>query len=480
VNISVLTKDEIQKIHNASLEILATVGVEVPHEETLYRFRDTGAEVCDETRRVKIPAELIERCLDSTVKKYVLYGRDRTKQARFGMGERNYNAIAGEALWLDEEKLERRYALLDDVGTAVRLCDALDGINIAAAMADPHDVPDRVQDVLAVAHVLKNTTKPFTFWFNTRESARYISEMLIVMAGSEEEAARYPMTYNFLEPISPLRFAFNGVDLLYESARFPLPVSIGPMSQSGATGPITLAGTLVQENAEILAGLCITQLIRPGTPVCYGGIPHTMDMRTTQMVFGGPEQALMAVAMTQLGKHYGLPVYINVGLTDSKIPDAQAGIECGITLAAGVAAGADIFGHLGICGVDQATSLTMLVMQNELIGYVERLAQGLTVNDETLALNVIKSVGPGGNYLAEMHTAEYCRKEHWFPNLLDRQFFDAWAQGGKTDMAARCRTVKEELLKTHKPEPLPKDVAKEIDKISETALKSCEKAGAKS
>jgi len=472
LKVSVLTKDEIKKIHEGSLDILSTVGVLVPHDETLKRFREAGADVCMETQRVKISADLVQKCLDSAGREYVLYGRDRKKQARFGKGDRNYNASGGQALWLDDDTLDRRYAVLDDVDIAVTLCDALDGINIAGAMVVPHDVSSDVQDALVLSRVLKNTTKPFTFWFNTRESARYISEMLIAVAGSEEEAAKYPMTYNFLEPISPLRFDFNGIDLLYETARFPLPVSIGPMAQAGATAPVTLAGALVQENAEILAGICITQLIHPGTPVCYGGIPHIIDLRTTQMVFSGPEQALMAVAMTEIGKFYSLPVYINVGLTDSKLPDAQAGIECGITLATGVAAGADIFGHFGICGVDQAASLAMLVMQNELIGYVERLARGLAVNDKTLALDVIKNVGPGGNYLAEMHTAEHFRQEHWFPNLFDRKFFDAWAEGGKKNMSARCKEVKDELLRTYEPEPLPEDVTREIDKITESALKS--------
>ena len=148
---------------------------------------------------------------------------------------------------------------------------------------------------------------------------------------------------------------------------------------------------MAQENAEILAGVCIVQAINPGNPVCYGGIPHAFDMRTTQMIFAGPEQALMAVGMTQMGKFYNLPVYINVGLTDSKIPDAQAGIEAGITLACGTMAGADIFGHLGIAGVDQATSLPMLVMQHEIISYVERLLRGVEVTDKSWGLTSLST-----------------------------------------------------------------------------------------
>ena len=162
------------------------------------------------------------------------------------------------------------------------------------------------------------------------------------------------------------------------------------MAQMGLSAPCTIAGTLAVENAEILAGVCITQLIKPGMPVCYGGICHAFDMRTTQMIFCGPEQEIFGVAMTQMGKHYGLPVYINVGLTDSKRPDAQARMEAGITLALGAAAGADVFGHMGICGVDQATSLDMLVLQNEIIGYVESTMREVSFSDEALGLDVVE------------------------------------------------------------------------------------------
>jgi trimethylamine--corrinoid protein Co-methyltransferase len=204
-------------------------------------------------------------------------------------------------------------------------------------------------------------------------------------------------------------------------------------------------------------------------PVCYGGIPHAFDMRTTQLIFAGPEQALMAIAMTQMGKHYGLPVYINVGLTDSKAVDAQAGMEAGITLVCGALAGADIFGHLGISGVDQASSLDMLLMQHELIGFVERMMRGMRIDDETIALDVVKEVGVGGTFMDQAHTVRHFREELWFPRLLDRQFYDAWSQGGATTMADRCRQEKERILADHRPEPLPDDVEKEVRRVAKAA-----------
>jgi trimethylamine--corrinoid protein Co-methyltransferase len=469
MKLTVLGEEQICKLHDASVEILSTVGVRIPHPDVRAMFREAGAEVDDPVELVRIPERLVMRCVESAGKTFTLYGRDRTQQARYGVGVRNYNSIAGEALWVDDSCTQRRYATLDDAALATRLADGLPWINLVGAMSDPYELPIEYRCVQVAATQLANTTKPIHFWFHNRASARYVLEVMAAVAGGEEEATRYPVAYPFLEPISPLKFPYHGLDLLFETARFALPVPIGPMAQVGATAPGTLAGTLAQENAEILAGVCITQLIRPGLAVCYGGIPHAFDMRTTQLVFAGPEQALMAVAMTQMGQHYGLPVYINVGLTDSKIPDAQAGLEAGISLVAGVLAGADIYGHLGICGVDQASSLVMLLMQHEIVAYIERIMRGFEVDEETLGLDVIREVGHDGTFLAEPHTVRHFRQELWFPQLLDREFWSNWVEQGAGTMYDRCIAMKDEVLRSHVPQPLDKDTARELRAIVDAA-----------
>jgi trimethylamine--corrinoid protein Co-methyltransferase len=477
MKLEALSEKQIGRLHDASLWILKEVGVQVPHPEVRGLLREAGASVEESTERVRIPGAVVESSLRQAGKTFTIYGRDRTKRAVFGKGKRNYNSISGEALWIDDETGERRYAVLADAATAARLGDALPDLTIVGAMCDPHDLSPEYGGAAAMAEVVRNTTKPVGLWFHNRAVSRFLVELMIAVAGSEEEAARYPLSYPFLEPISPLRFPFDGTDALFETARLKLPVPIGPMAQTGMSAPGTLVGTLAQENAEILAGLCIVQAISPGVAVCYGGIPHAFDMRTTQMIFAGPEQALMAVAMTQMGKHYGLPVYVNVGLTDSKVPDAQAGLEAGMTLLCGALAGADIFGHLGISGMDQASSLDMLVMQHELIGYVERVMRGIEFTDEALGLEVIAEVGPGGTFMDQPHTAAHFRKELWFPRLLDREFFDAWAAGGRKTMADRCRAEKERLLREHQPVPLPEDVDKEIERILAAARRELEESG---
>jgi trimethylamine--corrinoid protein Co-methyltransferase len=461
----VLNDRQIAQIHGASMRLLERVGVTVPHPDMLDRLEAAGAKVDRATQQVGIPESLVLDAVRQAGKRFTLYGRDLSRTAVFGMGHRNFNATAGQASWLEEPGGERRFAMLKDVGTAARFCDALGRINIASAMADPHDLPASVRCIAVLADLLRNTTKPVTFWYHDRASARYLNEILITLRGDEQRAAQYPVCYPFFEPISPLRFPFNGIDLLYETARLNLPVPIGPMAQMGLSAPATVAGTLAQQNAEILAGVVITQLIRSGMPVCYGGICHAFDMRTTQLIFAGPEQAIFGVAMTQMGKHYGLPVYINVGLSDSKRPDAQAGLESGITLAMGAAAGADIFGHMGISGVDQAASLDMLVLQDEVISYVESTLREFEVSDETLGLEVTKEIGPGGTFIDSEHTALHFRNELWFPGMLDRQYYQAWKDAGAPSLEQRCQERKEQILASHTVEPLPADVDREFDRI---------------
>jgi trimethylamine---corrinoid protein Co-methyltransferase len=462
---TVLNNAQIARIHNASLTILERVGVHVPHPDMRTRFAEAGAGVDEQTERVRIPPGMVMDAVHTAGKRFTLFGRDLARRAAFGEGRRNYNSIAGEALWLDDVGQKRRYASLADVATAGCLGDALESLTVVGAMADPHELPAGARCVEVAATLLKHTTKPIHFWYYDRASARFLNEIMSAVRGDNARAEQYPLWYPFLEPISPLRFPFNGIDLLFETARLNLPVPIGPMAQMGLSAPGSLAATMAQENAEILAGVCMTQLIRSGMPVCYGGICHAFDMRTTQLIFSGPEQAIFGVALTQMGKFYGFPVYINVGLTDAKRPDAQAGLEAGVTLALGAAAGADIFGHMGISGVDQAGSPAMLVMQDEVIRYAESVLRELDFSNDALGLDELEAVGPGGTFIDREFTAARCRRECWFPKLLDRDYYDAWLSQGARSMEDRCRQRAADILATHRAEPLAPDVAKAVDEI---------------
>jgi trimethylamine--corrinoid protein Co-methyltransferase len=433
-------------------------------------FSKAGAKVDVNEGRVRIPSELIDHSLAQAVKKFTIYGRDRSKVAAFGIDSRNYNSSAGQAHWIDRNG-SRRFAALDDVVKASKLGQCLPRINIVGAMADPHEIDVSFRCVEVAAAQLRTTTKPITFWFHDQASARFIVELFAAVAGSVDNLRQFPFAYPLLEPISPLRFPKNGIELLFETSKVPLPVPIGPMAQTGLTAPGTLAGTLAMETAEILAGVCVTQLIRPGTPICFGGIPHIFDMRTTQCVFGGPEQGLMAVAMTEIGRHYGLSVYVNTGLTDSKCIDAQAGLEISATLLLGVLAGADIFGHLGIIGVDQGASLEMLVFQHEIIEYIERIVNSIIVDENRLGFDIIKDVGPGGAFIDQTHTVEYFRSELWMPKLLNRQYWPIWEEAGKPPIASILPDRVDESLAGYVECPLGDTISRDVDKVLSDARK---------
>jgi len=475
MQVKILEDHQIEQVHLKTLEILENTGVYVPHEEILLRFEGCGAIVEHKSNIVKIPSNLVMELVSKAGKTFTIYGRNLSKTAEFGVGKRNYNSSAGQAFWIDNIGDQRRHTTLGDVTEATKLGDALEQITIPGAMSDPLEIPLEWRCIEVAFEMIKNTDKPITFWFTDRQSAKYLIDLLIVLRGDKKRAQKYPLFYPLFEPISPLSFPFNGIDLLFETARLNLPVHIGPMAQMGISAPATVAGTLAQENAEILAAICITQLIREGMPVCYGGICHAFDMRDTQIIFGGPEQAIFSVAMSQIGKYYGLPVYINAGLTDSKRPDAQAGLESGITLSLGIGSGADIFGHMGICGMDQGTSLDILVMQSEIISYLESTNRLINFDDDKFATDLINEVGPKGTFLNKRHTAKNIRKELWFPTLLDRGNYDTWLKTDSMGMEERCRNRKEELLANHEPTPLDDDIKNDLEKIIEDAKRTLSK-----
>jgi trimethylamine--corrinoid protein Co-methyltransferase len=471
MKLELLSKDELSLIHEKSLEILNKIGVIIPHPKVIKLFKEHGAIVDDKNQLVKIPSELINELLSHASKEYTLYGRDLAKRAEFGKGKHNFNTSGGQAFWIDNVNQERRYATLNDVITATRLTENLDQITIPGAMAEPHELPLKIRSINIAYEMIKNTTKPITFWFYDKASTKYLVDLIITLRGDEKSAIKYPICYPLLEPVSPLSFPFNGIDLLYETSKINTPVQVGPMAQMGITAPATIAGTLAQENAEILAGICMVQLINKGTPICYGGICHAFDMRSMQIIFGGPEQILFSLAMCEMGKYYNLPVYINAGLTDSKIPDAQAGLECGMTLAFGMASGADIFGHMGIAGADQAASLDMLILQSEIISYLERLQTPIKFENSDFALDIIEKIGPKGSFISTSHTREHYKRDLWFPTLLDRNRFETWLTKGGYSMREQLSKRRNELLSKISSPPIASDLTQDLENILISAKK---------
>jgi len=464
--LQMLAEQEIEVIKDASLAILRDTGVMVHHEEMLRLLGEAGASVDAQRKIARLPEKLVMDSVTRAGKQYVLYGRDRNRTARFGCGDLVLMSSPGQYAWIDLLTGQRRPATIQDAHDAVRLGDALENITIVGAMAQPETISEKYRDVVLTAELVKATGKPTRCWIRNGATARYILEVYRTIAGGDAALRAHPMVEAFLEPISPLQLPRDGLDIVREFAQAGQPVSIGPMAMTAGTAPGTLAGTLAQENAEILAGIVLTQLLAPGTPITYGGIPHIMDPRTGICSFGSPEQGIMATAMVQIARSYGFPVYVNVGLTDAKLPDAQAGVEKGVTLLLGVLAGADTFGHCGICGTDHAGSLLWLAFDDELMSYIKRVSRGFAVDAERLATDVIHAAGPAGNFLAEEHTVKHFRQEMWLPNSAwTRQPYDLWQSEGATSFADRLRGRVSDILVTHQTQPLEEALSREIDRI---------------
>lgn len=471
-SLTLLSDTEINAIRQTSLAILEKTGVMIHHERMLERLAEAGATVNQQTKLAQLPENLIMDSIRRAARPFTLYGRDPRCCARFGQGDFVLMSSPGQYRWLDLDTGQRRSATLSDARDAIRLGDALDNITIVGAMAQPEEIAESYRDVFLTAELVKGTTKPTRRWVKNGKVAGYMLEIYRTVAGGAQALRECPMVEQLLEPISPLQLPGDGLDVVEQFARAGQPISVGPMAMCTGTAPGTLAGTLAQENAEILAGVVATQVLAPNTPMVYGGIPHIMDPRTSICSFGSPEQGLMGTAMVQIARSYGLPAYINVGLTDAKVPDAQAGMEKGSTLLLGALAGADTFGHCGICGTDHAGSLLWLALDNELGHYVKRMLRGFDIAGDTLGAEVIQSVGPAGHFLAEPHTVEHFRRELWLCGpAWTRENYDTWADNGASSMAERLTDTVKQTLATHRPEPLDPALVQEIDRIVACAKK---------
>ena len=469
-NLEFLDKDGIEAIHCSSIRILSEIGILTNHAAIHSEMRDYGIE---ETRdnRLLLSEEVVGEAIKKSRKSYIIHARNPKNNLEIGSGSLRFLSSGGQAWITDSVRKKRRQAARKDLHNAIVVGDALGNINIVGSMVIPQDVPVSGRSVYVYSELIKNSSKVVFSWIEDPQEAPHILRLSEVLSGGEENHREKPMVWYFCEPVSPLRFRHESLENLRLFCAKGLPVSFGPMVQAGLSGPVTLAGTLSLENAEILAGVTICQILSPGTPVEYGGIPHIADMRNLNISFGSPEQALMAVAMVQIGRSYGFPVHVNTGLTDANLPDAQAGIEKASSMLISALAGAEMFGHLGIAGADQGASLEQLIIDNEIAGYVKRVMKGFDITEETLAFDTIKERYMTGSFTGTRHTHRHMRKEQWFPRLLNRDIWETWQSKGSKDLLARAEEMKRRILKEHESEPIDTGLQTEMDQIVKEATK---------
>lgn len=453
-----LTEAQIRQIHRASLTVLERTGVHVENEEALALYRQGGARV--DGQRVHISPAMVERALEKAPSKVLLAGRDVSQDVVLE-GKRVYAGTGGSPTTvLDPGADTVRPGTLRDLADLARLADALAHCDFIVIPLYPTDVPDEDVPVNRFYACLSNSYKHIMGGVDSVAGARQVIKMATTIAGGAESLRERPFVSAITSwMVSPLHLDTGVTDILIEWCRHGLPVALSSAPMAGSTSPVTLAGTLVQLNAEQLSGVVLTQLVRPGTPVLAGYIPGLADMRSGGYLGGAVEFGLMQAAAAQLAHFYGLPIYGSGGMSDSKLPDAQAGYEKMSTLLLAALGGCNHIHHaIGMVTNMNAVSLEQAVIDDEIAGMVARALGGIEVTEDSLAVEAIHRVGPGGHYLMDVHTVQFMRSEFFYPALADRQNRAAWEAAGSQDTRARAAARVKKLLREHKSPALSPDV----------------------
>ncbi len=445
---------QLEQIHLASLEVLRRTGVRIQEAESLALLQEAGCVVSDGTL-VRFPAAVVEDALARAPSRVTLCDRTGTPRV-FLEGRRTYFGTGSDLPnALDLETGQRRPSLLRDVQDTARLADALPNLDFVMSMALPSDVPPRTSDRHSFLAMVENTVKPIVFTAWDEAGLLDLIAMAEAVAGGPAELALKPFLFAYLEPSSPLCHSEAALRKLLTMADHGLPFVYAPGPMDGATAPMTPAGALAMANAEVLSGLAVAQLRRPGAPFVWGSGSGPLDMRTAVGAYVSPEFMLHCMGMAELAhRFYRLPVWGFAGCSDSKEPDMQAGIESALWILWAALSGANLVHDVGYIESGLTCSYEMIAVGDEIIGFVRRLLHGVDLNGETLALEVIDRVGPGGNFLASPHTRRHL-SEAWFPRLMDHQTFPAWAAAGRQDLRQRAREAVRQTLATHRPTPVP-------------------------
>jgi len=462
----VLTEDEIEQTHRAVLKVLGEIGLDFPHEEALALFKKAGAAV--EGDRVRIPAGLLADALAEAPSSITLYGRDGEPAMVLEGYEVHFGTYGTAPYAYDPTTGERKRATTRTIADAARVCDYLPNIEWSMPMAVPSDVPVPTADRHQFYHAVANNQKTIYSSAYTPEGMVDAVEMAAVIAGGREVLRQRPFFTTGINPSTPLRYGREVIGKLFVMAEAGLPMIFNSCPMAGATAPVTLAATMVVALAEGLAALTLAQLACPGVPVIPGGGPTTMDMRTTVCAQGAPELCLLVAGCAQMYRTYGVPSYGTAGGTNSKVVDAQAAIEATNSILSAALAGSNLVHCIGAIEDCLTVSLEAFVLGDEIVAMARRIAGGLAVDEETLALDVLSLVGPGGHFIDQEHTLHHFR-EHHYSGLINRQMYDAWALSGAKTMEDRMREKVHWILENHYPEPLPEDVRRELEHIIERA-----------
>ncbi len=463
----VLSDRQIEKVYQATLECLNRTGVEVRNAEARELLAAAGARA--EGTRVHIPPHIIQDAVAANPRSFTLWGRDGQHQMQVVPDRVYFGPGLTNTYFVDPATGERRKVRRGDPGLTALVCDALDNIDYVMGLGLISDVTPTLAPVYEYAEMLANTSKPIIPWAYSAAHVSDIYRMAVAVSGSEAAFRQRPHFAIFATFQSPLMHTDEDLAKVLWAAERDVPIVYLGGGTAGSTAPVTGAGTLVITLAGALSGLAIIQLKRRGAAVCIGGVPQAMDLRSGRPAYGSPEMSLLSAALADACCWLGISFMGTAGASEAKRLDLQAAIESTIQVVLSGLSGATLVHDVGFLDCADIGSLESLVMNDEIIAMTRRIMRGVEVSDDTLLLDLIDKVGPGGEFMSERHTARHCRAEIWTPTLMDREPWVNWQAAGAQTMLDRIQAKLREILATHQPPPLPDSAAEKIEAILEAA-----------
>jgi trimethylamine--corrinoid protein Co-methyltransferase len=461
--LSFLSHEDKDRIHQAALQILDEIGMQILHDEALELLKGAGCRV-EKDNIVKIPVTLAEKSIQSAPHNISVYDRESGLTMDLG-GYRSYFGPGSDLIYsLDSDKMERCLCVLEDVRRAATLCDALPNIDFIMSCAHPSDIPPHRAYLVSFQAMAENSTKPIVCTAECRHDLSEMWEIGKILRGGEEQLLSNPYFIQYAEPISPLRHPFPSLDKLLFCAEKGIPVIYSPAPIAGSTAPMTLAGHVAQGLAECFCGLVIHQLKAEGAPFIMGMGAAVLDMATGQCSYNAPEYYLAYMGMIEMSHYYDLPSWGYAGTSDSQIPDGQATYEAGLLTFLSAISGANLNHDIGYLGFGLTGSLEMIVIVDEIIGQVRRIKKGIPVEDEMLGLDAIRGVGPGGDFLTHSHTLKHLRTTQWRPNFISRVGYEKWKKSGGQSLFDRARKRLLEVLEKHEPVQISEEKTQAIQR----------------
>jgi trimethylamine--corrinoid protein Co-methyltransferase len=459
----VLSDEQCAEIYKATLECLERVGIQVHNAAARDLLAAKGATVSDKV--VKIPANLVKQAVASTPHEFNVWGRDDKTKMQVALDRVHFGPGPTCTYFMDPKTGERRKAQRGDAGMTAKVCDALPNIDYIMGLSLFDDVTPVLSPVYEFAEELANTSKPIVAWANTPATFTDIYQMAVAVAGSESALREKPIFALFTTYESPLKLADSSLATLMQAAEGGIPSICLGGPTVGLESPFTGAAALVLHLASALAALTIVQLYVPGASMAIGGLPSMMDLRTARPAYGSPEASLHSAAAVDLARYLGIPFMGTAGASEAKRVDAQAGAEAALQVMLSALSGASLVHDVGFLDCADIGSLSYLVLVDEIIGMAARVMRGVQVNAETIMLDLIEKVGPGGLFLSQSKSAALCRKEAWVPTVLDREPYNVWERKGAQVTEDVVNAKVQKILETHQPKPLQAEAIEKIQKI---------------